>query len=79
MRRTEEFRTGSQESRAEEGETAYSRTRETEASSTGYGSRRETRDTEEVRVEGEPLEGDETAELRLGDDETYRDRRREEP
>jgi uncharacterized alkaline shock family protein YloU len=74
-RQTEEFRTGSQE--AEDAEPTYPATRET--SSTEYDARREARDTEEVRVEGEPLEGDETAELRLEDDETYRDRRREEP
>src|SRR3712207_7254537 len=66
---------------AQDAEATYTATRET--SSTGYETRRETGDTEEVRVEGEPLEGDETAELRLEDDETYRDsyrdRRSEEP
>jgi uncharacterized alkaline shock family protein YloU len=78
VRRTEELRT--QEREAQDTEATYTRTRET--SSTDYDTRRETTDTEEVRVEGEPLEGDETAELRLEDDETYRDyrdRRREEP
>jgi uncharacterized alkaline shock family protein YloU len=76
--RTEEFRTGSQEREAEaqEAEATYTATRET--SSTEHHTRRETGDTDAVRVEGEPLEGDETAELRL-EDETYRDRRREEP
>ena len=77
VRRTEELRTRSQEREAEDAEATYAATRET--SSTEYDARRETTDTEEVRVEGEPLEGDETAELRLEDDETYHDRRREEP
>jgi uncharacterized alkaline shock family protein YloU len=67
-RRTEEYRTVSQEH--EDSAAAYMRTRET--SSTDDDTRRETRDTEEARVE--PQEGDETAELRLEDDETYRDR-----
>jgi uncharacterized alkaline shock family protein YloU len=76
VRRTEEIRT--QEREAEDTEATYTATRET--SSTESDTRRGT--TEEVRVEGEPLEGDETAELRPEDDETYRDyrdRRREEP
>ena len=73
--RTEELTTASRE--REESAAAYMRARET--SSTEYDTRQETGDKEEVRVEGEPLEGDETAELRLDDDETYRDRRREEP
>jgi uncharacterized alkaline shock family protein YloU len=73
-RRTEEYRTVSQEREAEDSAAAYVRTRET--SSTEEETRRETRDTEEVRVE--PQEGDETAELRLEDDETYRDRSGEE-
>ena len=67
VRRTEELRTAGQER---------------EAAAARYTRKRETTDTEAVRVEGEPLEGDETAELRLEDDETYRgyrDRRREEP
>jgi uncharacterized alkaline shock family protein YloU len=76
VRRTEEFTTGSQERNARDAEATYTR----ETSSTEYDARRE---TGEVRVEGEPLEGDETAELRLEDDETYRDsyreRRSEEP
>ena len=76
-RRTDEFRTGGQERETQDAEATYTATRET--SSTEYDTRRERGDTEEVRVEGEPLEGDETAELRLEDDETYRDRRSEEP
>ncbi len=78
VRQTEELSAGSQE--REDAEATDTGTRETP--STGYDARRETRDEGEVRVEGEPLEGDETAELRLEDDETYRDyrdRRREEP
>jgi uncharacterized alkaline shock family protein YloU len=82
VRRTEVFRTGSQERETQDAEATYTATRET--SSTEHDTRPE---TGEVRVEGEPLEGDETAELRLEDDETYRDsdrcrdreRRREEP
>ncbi len=76
VRRTEGYRTGSQERETQDAEATYTATRET--SSTESDARRETGDTEEVHVEGEPLEGDETAELRLGDDETYRDRRSEE-
>ena len=74
VRRTEEFRTGSQERETQDAEATHTATRET--SSTEHDTRPE---TGEVRVEGEPLEGDETAELRLEDDETYRDRRSEEP
>ena len=77
VRRTEEFRTGSQERETQDAEATYTATRET--SSTEYDTRREREDTGEVRVEGEPLEGDETAELRLEDDGTYHDRRSEEP
>ena len=77
VRRTEELRTASQEREAQDAEATYTATRET--SSTEHDTRRETGDTEEVRVEGEPLEGDETAELRLEDDGTYRERRSEEP
>jgi cell envelope-related Asp23 family protein len=74
VRRTEGFKTGSQERETQDAEATYTATRET--SSTEHDTRRE---TGEVRVEGEPLEGDETAELRLEDDEAYRDRRSEEP
>ncbi len=81
VRQTEGFGTGTQEREAQDAEATYTATRET--SSTEHDTRRETGDTEEVRVEGEPLEGDETAELRLEDDETYREsyreRRSEEP
>ena len=77
VRRTEELRTASQEREAQDAEATYTATRET--SSTEHDTRRETGDTEEVRVEGEPLEGDETAELRREDDGTYRERRSEEP
>ena len=77
VRRTEGFRTGSQEREAQDAEATYTATRET--SRTEPETRPEAGDTEEVRVEGEPLEGDETAELRLEDDEPYRDRPREEP
>ena len=77
VRRTEGFRTGSQERETQDAEATYTARRET--SSTEYDTRGERGDTEEVRVEGEPLEGDETAELRLEDDGTYRDRRSEEP
>ena len=73
-RRTEENSTVSQEREAEDSAAAYVTTRET--SSTEEETRRETRDTEEARVE--PQEGDETAELRLEDDETYRERSSEE-
>ncbi len=78
---TEEPRAGSQG--REDAEATYTGTRETPG--TEYDTRRGTGDAGEVRVEGEPPEGDETAELRLEDDETYRDhrdhrgRRREEP
>ncbi len=75
---TEEPRAGSQG--REDAEAPHTGTRETP--STEYDTRRGTGDAGEVRVEGEPLEGDETAELRREDDETYRDyrdRRREEP
>jgi len=79
VQRTEGFRAGGQERGAQDAEATYTATRET--SSTEHDAREE---TGEVRVEGEPLEGDETAELRLEDDETYRDdsyrdRHREEP
>jgi uncharacterized alkaline shock family protein YloU len=77
VQRTEGFRTGSQERETQDAEATYTARRET--SSTEHDTRRETGDTGEVRVEGESLEGDETAELRLEDDETYRDRRSEEP
>ncbi len=77
VRRTEGFKPGSQERETQDAEATYTATRET--SSTEHDTRRETGDTGEVRVEGEPLEGDETAELRLEDDEAYRDRRSEEP
>lgn len=73
-RRTEDFRAGYREREPAESGAPYAGASET--SRTEHETSQATTDQEETRTEDAPAQEDETAELRMGEDETERDRRR---